>query len=178
MMEETDIQLVTDFCGGNSAAFERLYRRHRDAVYGYCFRMLRQRTASEDAVQETFLRVLNSAHTLRDAQAFLPWLYRIAHNCVLMSIRVRPTGPLEEARDVPSGESPFESAVANERTASLQEHIAALRPEYREALLLREYQQLSYAEIAAATDSTESAVKSRIFKARKALAGRLRGMEE
>lgn len=177
-MEQTDIQLVIGLREGDSVAFERLYRRHRDGVYGYCFRMLRQRTASEDAVQETFLRVLNSSHTLRDTQAFLPWLYRIAHNCVLMSLRVRPTDPLEEARDIPSAESPFETAVANERTASLQEHLAALRPEYREALLLREFQHMTYAEIASATDSTESAVKSRIFKARKALAGRLRTLAE
>jgi RNA polymerase sigma-70 factor (ECF subfamily) len=176
-MDQTDAQLVSALQQGDGAAFEVLYHRHKDAVFGYCYRMLHQRGASEDVVQETFVKVLNASHTLRDVQSFLPWLYRIAHNGVLMTLRNRSMVPLEESGEIPSDESPFDTAVANERSASLREHLAALRPEYREALLLREYQQMTYAEIALATESTESAVKSRIFKARRALAERIRSLE-
>jgi RNA polymerase sigma-70 factor (ECF subfamily) len=176
-MDRTDAQLVMAMQQGDSHAFETLYHRHKDAVFGYCFRMLRHRNSSEDVVQDTFIKVLNASGTLRDAESFLPWLYRIARNHALMSLRVRRTETLEAAETVPADEDPFDSAVAHERSATLQEHLEALRPEYREALLLREYQQLSYAEIAHTTDSTESAVKSRIFKARRALAKRLRASE-
>jgi RNA polymerase sigma-70 factor (ECF subfamily) len=176
-MNRTDAQLVNAMQQGDSHAFEELYHRHKDAVFGYCFRMLHHRHTTEDAVQDTFIKVLNASNTLRDADAFLPWLYRIARNHVLMSLRARRTEALEAAETIPADEDPFDSAVANECSKSLQEHLERLRPEYREALLLREYQQLSYAEIALATDSTESAVKSRIFKARRALAVRLRASE-
>jgi RNA polymerase sigma-70 factor (ECF subfamily) len=176
-MDRTDAQLVNAMQQGDARAFEALYRRHKDAVFGYCFRMLRHRIATEDAVQDTFIKVLNASSTLRDAEAFLPWLYRIARNHVLMALRVRRTETLEAAEHIHADDDPFDAAVANERSTSLQDQLASLRPEYREALLLREYQQLSYAEIACATDSTESAVKSRIFKARRALADRLRASE-
>jgi RNA polymerase sigma-70 factor (ECF subfamily) len=172
-MQQSDTDLVAAIQNGDRRAFGVLYDRHKSAVFGYCRGMLRDRAATDDAVQEIFIHVHRSTGALKDAGAFLPWLYRIARNQVLMMLRAQRMEDLGEADTVWSNEDPYQTLVESETADILQRHLNALRPEYREALILREYQQLSYAEIAAVTESTESAVKSRIFKARRALADRI-----
>ena len=78
-----------------------------------------------------------------------------------------------EAELVWGEETPLEIVIGEERTKLVQRVLGKLKPEYREVLLLREYEQLSYAEIAEVTGDTESSVKSRLFKARRALARKL-----
>lgn len=73
--------------GGNPAAFEFLYRRHRQHVYALCVRLSRDTNEAEDLAQETFMQVFRKMHTFRGDAAFSSWLYRLTTNCVLMSFR-------------------------------------------------------------------------------------------
>ncbi len=174
IVEPNDSILVQRWKSGDRQAFTLLFRRYQNGVFAFCARMLRDSAAAEDAAQETFLKAHQAIASLADANAFRSWLFRIARNEVLMTLRNHRTSALESAESVWSDDDPHRQAVSEEQHTILQSVLDQLKAEYREAIVLREFQQLTYAEIAAATNSTESAVKSRIFKARTALASRIR----
>src|SRR5215469_14700410 len=92
LREEETIRLAQ---AGDAAAFERIYELHSSRVYGLCLRMVRNRAEAEDLTQETFLLVFRKLPTFRGESAFSTWLYRLAVNVVLMSLRKRQV-PLDE----------------------------------------------------------------------------------
>jgi RNA polymerase sigma-70 factor (ECF subfamily) len=111
--------------------------------------------------------------TLKDGMALKAWLFSIARNYSFNSMRgTRLNEPLD-ADAFSDADTPFEIYVREEQSANLHALVDGLNPVYREVIVLKEYEGLSYAEIASVTGSTESAVKSRLFKARKALASAL-----
>ncbi len=112
--------------------------------------------------------------TLTDTSVFRSWLFTIARNEVFKMLRKYRRNGTVDAESVWTDETPLTFAQKNETKVVVMACIDALKAEYREVLLLREYEQRSYEEIAAITGSTESSVKSRLFKARKALAEKLR----
>ncbi len=126
-----------------------------------------------DAVHETFLRMHDGIATLRDGVSLRAWMFSIARNYSFNSMRGARTTEQLNPESLLDDNTPYEICVREERSANLQSLIDNLKPPYREVIVLKEYEGLSYAEIAAITGSTESAVKSRLFKARKALASAL-----
>ncbi|MFH0988728.1 MAG: RNA polymerase sigma factor [bacterium] len=159
---------------GSSQALELLYREHYEGVYAYCVKILLDRHVAKDIVQDTFLKAGQCASTLRLSESFRSWLFRIARNEALMHLRKnRRNGRLDEDSRW-NDETPHDLTIAQERSELVNTLLGQLKYEYREVLVLRAYENLSYAEIAAITESTESSVKSRIFKARKALADKVR----
>ena len=171
MADEAD--LIEAFRNGDDFAFVSLYNRYKASIYGFAARMLMDRDAAQDVMQETFLRIYEKRQMLLNVQAFRAWLFAIARNqCLNMLRKGTRTVPLDEAfaaqLPLPEGK-PLEKA---EQVALVKYHLACLQPQYREVLILREFQNLSYAEIAAATRSTLSAVKSRLFKARRKVGGK------
>lgn len=170
-----DADLIMQLQQGDRRAFAQLYERHKDGIYAYCFRMLLDAPAAEDAAQDTFLKMHDAIGTLRNADSFRPWLYRIARNEVYMHVRRRAPIRLEDDSEIRDEEDdPHRLLVSREEQSLVRETLLRLKPEYREVLLLCEYDGLRYAEIALVTGSTESAVKARIFKARRLLTQRLR----
>lgn len=169
----SDEQLLQEFRKGNVRAFELLCRRYRQPVYAFCLRTLGNEIRAEDAAEETFLKMYHGIDSLTTPAAFRPWLFRIARNEALMIQRQRKNtvGLSDDA--VWTDETPLTLLTGKETTEIIQDLLGKLKAEFREVLMLREENQLSYAEIAAATGLTEGVVKSRIFKARKALATRL-----
>lgn len=154
---------------GEADAFAEIYARYRDSIYHYCLRLLKSDDLALDAVQETFLRMHNQMGTLHDGLALRAWLFSIARNYSFNSMR---GARLKEPLDVDAlsdEDTPYEIYVREEQSANLKALVDGLKPVYREVIVLKEYEGLSYAEIAAVTGTTESAVKSRLFKARKAL---------
>ena len=136
--------------------------------------MLGDRDEAEDAAQETFIHALRDAPGLRSPERFRGWLFGIARHRVMMILRERRKAMLEKFDDdVWDDETPLTMAERSEIQLNVRNAVAALSPAYREVVLLRDFQHLSYAEIAIATDSTEIAVKSRLHKARKALVATL-----
>jgi RNA polymerase sigma-70 factor (ECF subfamily) len=159
---------------GDTSAFRRLFDRFRPSVYAYCARMLGDRDEAEDAAQETFIHALRDASGLRSPERFRGWLFGIARHRVMMILRGRRNGMRERLDDdVWDDETPLTMAERSEIQLHVRNAVAALSPAYREVVLLRDFQHLSYAEIAIATGSTEIAVKSRLHKARKALVATL-----
>ena len=173
--DETVIQQIR---AGNSDAFAQLYEKYKSNVYAYSFRLLQNVSNAEDAVQNAFMKAYQSISTLDDPSAFKYWLFIIARNEVYSLIRKsRSNGQsksLDESEEVWADETPLSEAIQTNTSDIVQAFLGRLKTEYREVLILREYDQLSYAEIAAVTGDTESSVKSRIFRARKELTKKLR----
>ena len=170
-MHTDDKALIEAFQAGDELAFVALYNRHKGAVFAFCAKMLLDRAAAQDVMQETFVRVYENRERLLVASSFKAWVFTIARNQCLNALRRagrhEPLDP--ETLAGPSAETPFGDLLKSEQVALVNRFLQALSPEYREVIVLREYQNLSYEEIAAVTRSTVSAVKSRLFKARRKL---------
>ncbi|WP_412067980.1 RNA polymerase sigma factor [Rubrivirga sp. IMCC43871] len=176
-MPPDDPALIDAFRQGDEFAFVALYDRYKGAVYGYCAKMLLDKTAAEDLLQETFARAYEHRGRLLNTTSFKAWLFTIARNQCLNALRKRgrEVGFEPDAPEPTSpGVTPFGHLLRSEQAALVSRTLDALSPSYREVVVLREYQNLSYAEIAAVTKSTVSAVKSRLFKARREIGATLR----
>ena len=175
MQPPSDEQLVERIRLEGNRAFAQLYHRYKHRVYAYCYRLLSHPQNAEDAAQETFLKVHRSLHQLDSAASLQSWIFTIArHEAFTMLRKIRPAEDIESVTDeVWDDDTPLERAVARERSELVQHCLGLLRPVYRELLILREYEQLSYTEIARVTRLSESAVKSALFKARKSMAKKL-----
>jgi RNA polymerase sigma-70 factor (ECF subfamily) len=171
----TDDQLVERIRADESQAFVQLYQRYKHRVYAYCYRLLRHPQNAEDATQETFVKIHRSLRQLENSALLHTWVFSIARNEAFTILRrAKPMEGLEKAMDdVWEEDGPLERVVERERAEIVRHCLGLLKPAYRELLILREYEQLSYSEIAAITGATESAIKSALFKARKSMAKRL-----
>lgn len=170
-----DRALIEAFQTGDEFAFVSLYNRYKDAVYAFCVKMLLNKELAQDVVQDTFLRIYENRERLINVSSFKAWLFTIARNQCLNQLRKNnwqipldpemvPPSSLRGSRNTPAAE-----LEKSEKIQLVNRFLAELKPDYREVIILREYQNLTYEEIAAVTRSTLSAVKSRLFKARKKL---------
>ena len=158
---------------------ETAVRVHSRMVYRIAFSVVRNATDAEDAVQETFLRVLRHRDTLGEVRDQRVWLIRIVWNVVLDRKRRAKTRP--ETDDVAelARVLPAEGLSAEERAAAAQHHahvlacVEQLPTKEREVLMLSAFEELTSVEIAAVLGITESSVRSRLFRARNLMAGLL-----
>ena len=172
----SDEDLLTRIRSGSDQAFTELYNKYRRRLLAYCYRLLQDPITAEDVVQIAFQRAFESLSSLDKPELFFYWLFSIARNEVYGRIRkTRRNGtPISiEEEDFWADETPHDQAVRKETSEIVQLLLSQLKVEYREVLVLRQYDKLSYAEIAAITGDTVSSVESRLFKARKALAKKL-----
>jgi RNA polymerase sigma-70 factor (ECF subfamily) len=172
---QIDEQLVERLSSDSALSFFCLYHQYKHRVYAYCYRLLRHPQNAEDATQETFIKVHRSLGTLENAASLQAWIFSIARNEAYTILRrLRPTTELDdETGNVWDEENPLEKVVQKERAGIVQHCLGLLKPSYRELLILREYEELSYAEISRITGASESAVKSGLFKARRAMGKKL-----
>ena len=171
----SDEDLLRAFGDGDDRAYALLYDRHRRPLFLFAARMLGDGEAARDLVQDVFLALLERRGQMREVRSVRAWLFTVARNRCLTWLRQgRNRSRLDEAA---AGEAAAAAAPAGDEDAALvRRALAELPDEQREVLILREYQDLSYREIAAIAQTTESAVKSRLFRARQALGERLRPM--
>lgn len=178
----TDEALLERARRGDRDAFAELVARHQDALYTMALRLLGRPEDAADVVQETFLRAYVNLPRLRGL-AVRGWLFRVAVNAARdvqrRAVR-RPTAPLEDAQgniiDLPDPAlGPDATAEARERSAVLREALLALPEDFRQAVVLRDVNDLAYEEIAAVLRVPLGTVKSRISRARALLAEGLRG---
>src|SRR4051794_31877053 len=152
---------------GDAAAFSALYESHHQALYRYCRSILRHEEDAQDALQNTMAKAFAALQTEQRDIDLKPWLFRIAHNEAISILRRRRE--TDELGDVPEI-APMEDRVFNrEELRNLQLDLADLPDRQRAALVLRELNGLSHAEIAAVLETTPSAVKHTIFEARTSL---------
>lgn len=172
-MQMIDSTTLQDLQAGNPKAHSDLYERYRQKVYTFCYRMTLNAEVAADITQDVFLKVLSQIGTLERAEAFSSWLFAIARNEIYAFFRKsRDQRPLNE-EEVWETETPVDQVIAHEEAALLNRLVEALQPHYREVIVLREFEGLSYAQIAQVAGCTEAAVKARLFKARKALIKKL-----
>jgi RNA polymerase sigma factor (sigma-70 family) len=150
----------------------RLYGKYARQLYRYCLARLRSPEEAEDAVQNTFIRVHGALAKGTTPRFEAAWLYKIAHNVCLTRIETRSRraehelGGLDEI-DVAAPETPHEALMG------LEAALASMPKNLRDAILLREWQGLTYAEIADSLDTSVPAVETLIFRARRHLASAL-----
>jgi RNA polymerase sigma factor (sigma-70 family) len=148
-----------------------LFERYREPVYRYCLNRLRSHEEAEDALQNTFLRAY--AALMRGVQPDheAAWLYTIAHNvCLSRRAAAARRSRVETVRDVTLLADTVAAPQREDDAMPFRDGLASLTPRLRRALLLREWQGLSYQEIADELGTTVSAVETLIFRARRQLA--------
>lgn len=179
-------ELVERTLEGDLGAFDELVVMYEKRVYNLALRLTRTSPDAEDATQDAFLRAFRGLRGFRRGSSFFTWLYRITANCSITRVRSRArrakleaalVSPQEDANPDPPDprtETPDESAVREERIALVREAIDCLSPEHRTVVVLRDMEGLGYGEIAGVLKESLSAVKSRLHRARGALAAKLR----
>lgn len=170
---ELDAGLVQRYVSGDVDAFNELMDAHEDRVFGICLRMLRDRDAALDAVQETFLTIFRKADRFKAEAAFSTWLYRVAVNTCYDQLRRtkrRDAGPLPEGHDPEDkrGEDPYSAA---ELRPDIETALQRLTPEFRAAVVLVDLEGLALETAADLLDVPTGTIKSRVFRGRKILAG-------
>lgn len=172
----TDVELIADAVGGREEGFEELVRRYQRAIVGYVFRMLGDYEASLDVTQEVFIKVYNSLTRYSSEYKFSTWLYRIAHNAAIDHMRRNSVSQQSLETETDDGTyhlqlesrapTPEQDHQRNEWRAEIDTVIKRLPGPYRELIVLRHSQDLSYDEIAEVTGLPLGTVKNRLFRAR------------
>lgn len=163
----TDEQLMVAFLRGSTDAFSTLFERYKQPLFGFFRRRLADPSQAEELTQETFLAVLRASSRYEACALFRTYLYAIGFK-ILRAHRRKAAFRAMFHGDQPSGHEPsIESAIHSE--VLLRESVSKLEPMDREILMLREFEQLSYAEIAELCSLPLNTVRSRLFRARIAL---------
>ena len=176
-MTRSDVQLMLDVKAGDDASFDFLLRKYRSPLVNFLYRMVRDTATAEDLAQEVFLRVYRARKEYVASAKFTTWLFRIATNLALNSVRdnryrrmeVPLDAPVEEdeaPRELPAHEMRIdEQMIARSRAEIIRRAVAALPEKQRAAVLLHKYEEMEYTEIAKILDCSESALKSLLFRA-------------
>lgn len=166
---------------GDEAAITHLVETYQQSVFNLCYRMLHEPAEAEDATQEAFLKAVTNLNSYDVERPFKPWLYRIASNECIDRIRRRKDalsldGMGEDgAWEWKPGNSPNPEAqvLHEERQAQVRSMLEHLSPKDRMVVTLFYWEDMSYAEIEEVTGLSISAIKSRLFRSRRALAEHL-----
>jgi len=171
-----DCDLVTSAISGFDGSFEELVRRYQRPISAYVYRMVGNYESALDLTQEIFIKVYNSLRRYRPEFKFSTWIYKIAHNSAVDHLRRTSTReqslisgtdgdsfelPLESSRLTPEQES-----EQKERRIEIESVVRTLPSNYRELIILRHSQDLTYEEIVEVTGLPLGTVKNRLFRAR------------
>jgi RNA polymerase sigma-70 factor, ECF subfamily len=163
----TDEQLMVAFSRGSTDAFSTLFQRYKQPIFGFFRRRLADPLQAEELTQETFLAVLRASSRYDARALFRTYLYAIGFK-ILRAHRRKATFRAMFHGDQPPGHEPsIESTIHSD--VLLRESVGKLDSIDREILMLREFEQLSYAEIAELCSLPLNTVRSRLFRARRAL---------
>jgi RNA polymerase sigma-70 factor (ECF subfamily) len=168
--EANELELITKAQQGDRHAFGELVRCHREGVVNVVYRMCGDVHLAEDAAQEAFIRAWRGLGRYQPRSPFRNWLYRIATNVALDALRrERETVDIDRLSVVASELGPEAAVEGEERGERVQRAVLALPPASRAVLVLREYEGLSYQEIAETLDIPVGTVMSRLNYARNRL---------
>ncbi|MDE7245327.1 MAG: sigma-70 family RNA polymerase sigma factor [Oscillospiraceae bacterium] len=170
-------ELVRAAAAGDAGAFEQLVRLYEKKVYALALRMCGNPEDASDAAQEAFLSAWKGLPNFRGESGFSTWMYRLTTNAAIDHLRKGKRQREETSLDdsetplhIPDqSPGPQESAEGAELREAVTAGLQALSEDHRKILILREYQELSYEEIADVLDMDLGTVKSRISRARQAL---------
>ncbi|HZG53742.1 MAG TPA: sigma-70 family RNA polymerase sigma factor [Pyrinomonadaceae bacterium] len=180
----SDEQIVERALAGNADAFGEIVRRWERRIFALAYGILGRDEEARDATQETFIAAFRNLHGFRGEAKVSSWLHRIAVNQCLTRqrrARTRAEHSLEAETAAAGGEkfpaparcSPARQAEGRERTEAVRRAVSALPPELRQVIVMKEFEELTFQEIADALDVPLSTVKSRLYTALKQLRLRL-----
>ncbi len=185
-----DTQLIEEFLGGDSKAFDKIVLKYKDMVFNVCMKMVRNYDDALDVSQDVFISLYRNLKSFRGEALLSTYLYRICMNMCKNRLRARSrlrrkepysldepvmtdAGPV--ARQVDSGSpTPREEMAGKERQHMVREALDELKPEYKEILVLKEFERLKYTDIAAVLSIDIGTVKSRLSRAREELKQKLK----
>ncbi len=174
----SDEDLMSQFQAGSVEAFDILVSRYKDPLTNYIYRFVGDIKECEDLLQETFLRVYRNRHSYRRIARFSTWLYTIAGNLARSEYRKRKRRRISSLQSINKNDEEYEMEVPDETFSPdkdaestiqdfyIQEALSQIPEEFREVVVLRDVQQLSYEEIADITGLPMGTVKSRINRGR------------
>lgn len=183
-VQPTDEELIERFQHGDLYAFDLIVKRYKNQLLNFIFRFLGNQEEAEDLVQETFLRVYKNRRAYRKVAKFSTWIYTIAGNLAKTELRKRKRRKIFSITDLGYEEKDYEiSDVAfspEDQVNGLiteeivQREIEGLSPKFREVIILRDIQELSYEEISKIVRIPLGTVKSRVNRGRLKLQERLK----
>ena len=163
MRRRSDENLMKAYAGGDMAAFEQLYDRHRAPLYRYFLGQVGDAATANDLFQGTWEKIIKARSRYRASAPFRAWLYRIAHNHLMDHFRrLRPAAELAPESPDQASPGPEQQALDDARKSGLDGAIAGLPPEQRDALLLKLESGLDLQTIADLTGVNRETAKSRL----------------
>ncbi len=185
----SDEELIRRFQQGHSEAFDEIVKRYRNPLFSFIYRILGDPAYTEDLLQETFIRVWSNRDSYREVARFSTWIYTIAGNLAKSELRRQkirrwfsigsPSGSGEDDRPLDIQDEDADPHRDMERRTikrRVDEEIKKLPPVFREVIVLRDVQELSYEEISEILKIPLGTVKSRVNRARLRLQKRLRDL--
>lgn len=174
---QDDDTLIRAALQGDPEAFSRLYKRYQALLYSLCYRLLGTDDDAQDAVQAAFVRAFRGLSGYRRDSSLKTWLYRIAVNEAISTLRKRRKAPAELTDRSHAMRLPDASQAVEERLA-VNAVLQKMTPDHRIILALRFWEELSYEEIAVVMGLSLSAVKMRIQRARREFQKRYEGASD
>lgn len=181
----TDEQLIAKFQVGDLAAFDQIVERYQGQLINFVGRLLNDRNTAEDIVQETFLRVYRNKHRYKEIARFSTWIYTIAGNLARTELRRRKIrnffsisqrGETEKDYEIPDTEINVEKSVEGSMVKDMiLREVMQLPVYFREVIILRDLQDLSYEEISQMLSVPLGTVKSRVNRGRTQIQKKLKG---
>lgn len=181
-LPERDESLIAAAREGDYSAFERLYELHRNTVYRFAYQMTQSQDEAEDITQEAFVRAFQNLHRFRKEARFTTWILRITTNLCTdkARMRVRRKALEEQEADgalewmtVGATINPVESLETDRRAAIVRKAVQGLPVHHRSILIMRDFEEREYSEIASILNCTVGGAKLRVLRARRALRDRL-----
>jgi RNA polymerase sigma-70 factor, ECF subfamily len=176
LVSVNDRDLVASAVAGAEGSFEELVRRYQRPIAAYVYRMVGDYESALDLTQEIFIKVYNSLRRYRSEFKFSTWIYKIAHNSAVDHLRRTSTreqsltnGPEDDQFELPlesNRPSPEQESERKERRIEIEGVVRGLPANYRELVILRHSQDLTYEEIVEVTGLPLGTVKNRLFRAR------------
>lgn len=183
-MSNSEAQWIAEAQAGDKDAFAKLVEKYQRPVFSVCYRMLGTATAAEDAAQEAFIRAYLALDRYDPNRSFATWLLSIASNYSIDQLRKKKVTILSMDNENYSwlappdpGPSPEKAALEKEKQALVQEILSDLPETDRAAIILQFWHDYSYDEIAESLNLSTSAVKSRLFRARRIMAEKWQEMQ-
>ncbi|MBI4971740.1 MAG: RNA polymerase sigma factor [Candidatus Omnitrophica bacterium] len=180
LFADSDWQLIERVQSGDKSAFNEIFSRHKTNLINLAFRFTRSREAAEDIAQEIFIKIYEGKVKTDPKAKFTTWLYRVAVNAAIDVSRKRKYTPhsLDVREDFKDSAIRHTTEVLTETEikARVQNEIANLPEKFRSPILLYQFEEMSYREIAAVLGITEKAVERRIYHAKEALRKKLGGL--
>ncbi len=188
MPKDDDQALVKSALAGDQKAYKALFEMHRQAIFHIAFKIIRNSEEARDLVQETFIKAFSSLKTYDPSYRFSTWLYKIAANCSIDSIRKRKINAMSLDKPISTKDGEVRMEVADfsyhpehdldskRKRVSIEEAINELPDKYREVIIMRHKEDKPYEEIAGILHVPVGTVKARIFRARELLKKKLKSV--